>query len=69
LPVLAVMTFRPNFEAAWYGHAHAMPLALPSLERGACQAMIHHLSAGETLAEPVLEHIIAHSAGVPLLVE
>ena len=69
LPILAVMTFRPDFEAAWHGHAHAVPLALPALEHGACQAMIHHLAEGESLAEPVLEHIIVHSAGVPLLVE
>jgi predicted ATPase len=69
LPVLAIMTCRPEFEAVWHGHAHAVPLALTSLERGSCRAMIHHLSAGETLAEPVPEHIIKCSGGVPLLVE
>jgi predicted ATPase len=69
LPVLAIMTCRPEFEAVWHGHAHAVPLALTSLERGPCRAMIHHLSAGETLAEPVPEHIIECSGGVPLLVE
>jgi predicted ATPase len=69
LPVLAIMTFRPEFEAAWRGHAHVMPLALTCLEPGPCEAMIHHLSAGETLAEPVPEHIVECSGGVPLLVE
>jgi predicted ATPase len=67
--VLAVMTFRPEFEVPWQGHAHAVSLALAPLERGPCQAMIQHLSAGETLAEPIVEHIIARSGGVPLLVE
>ena len=31
--------------------------------------MVHHLSAGETLAEPILEHIVERSGGVPMLVE
>jgi predicted ATPase len=69
LPVLAIMTFRPEFEAAWQHHAHAVPLALAALKCGPCRAMVHHLSAGETLAEPTVEHIVARSGGVPLLVE
>jgi predicted ATPase len=68
LPVLAIMTFRPEFEAAWYGRAHAVPLALASLERGPCQAMIYHVAAGATLAEPIVEQILACAGGVPLLV-
>ena len=69
LPVLAIMTFRPEFEPAWRGQAHAVPLALTPLADGPCRAMVHHLSAGETLAEPILEHIVERSGGVPLLVE
>ena len=69
LPVLALMTFRPEFEAAWHGHPHTVPLALTSLGRSPCQAMIKYLAGGRTLAEPVVEHVIARSGGVPLLVE
>jgi predicted ATPase len=69
LPVLAIMTFRPEFQAAWQHHAHAVPLALAALKCGPCRAMVHHLSAGEMLAEPTVEHIVARSGGVPLLVE
>ena len=31
LPVLAIMTFRPEFEPAWRGQVHAVPLALTPL--------------------------------------
>jgi predicted ATPase len=69
LPVLALMTFRPVFEASWDGRARTVPLALAPLERGPCEAMISCLAGSRTLAEPILEQIIARSAGVPLLIE
>lgn len=69
LPVLALMTFRPEFEAAWGSRACAVTIALPCLARDPCRAMVEHLSGAEALAEPVLEEVIARSRGVPLLVE
>ena len=69
LPVLALMTFRPEFEPAWGGHIKVVPIALPRLERDPCRAMMKHLSGAEALPEPVLEAVIARSRGVPLLVE
>jgi predicted ATPase len=69
LPVLAIMTFRPEFEPAWHALPHAVPLALTPLGRRPCRAMIHHLAAGKTLEEPILEDIVACSGGLPLLVE
>ncbi len=68
-PVLAVMTFRPKFAIPWQGHADAVSLALAPLECGPCQAMIQQVSPGETLAEPIVEDIVARSGGVPLFVE
>jgi predicted ATPase len=69
LPVLAVMTFRPEFATPWNGHAHAVQLRLPRLDHGDCRAIIGHLTGGESLAEDVIEQIIAMTDGVPLLVE
>jgi predicted ATPase len=69
LPVLVVMTFRPEFEAVWSGRAGAVPIALPPLERAPCLTILGHLCGPETLAEPVLHEIIARSRGVPLLLE
>lgn len=69
MPVLAVLTSRPEFKAAWNGRAGAVPLALPPLERASCRAMIEHLCDREALAEPVIDDLIGRSGGVPLLVE
>jgi predicted ATPase len=69
LPVLALVTFRPDFEPAWGDRAHVVPLALTPLGHGPCEAMIEHLAMGEALTAPVLEELIARSGGVPLLVE
>jgi predicted ATPase len=69
LPVLAVVTFRPEFAAAWGSRASAVPIALPPLERAYCRTMIEHLYGRAALAEPVLDEIVERSRGVPLLIE
>ena len=69
LPMLALLTFRPEFAASWSRRAHEVQLVLSRLEPGPCQAMIDHLSGSRLLAEPMLEEVIRHSDGVPLLVE
>jgi predicted ATPase len=69
LPMLALLSFRPEFAAAWPGRGDEVQLVLSRLARGPCQAMIDHLSAGRLLAEPLLEELIGRSDGVPLLVE
>ena len=69
LPILALLTFRPEFEAAWRDRAHAVPLELTPLGRRPCRTMIEHLSMGVAPTEPVVEELIARSGGLPLLVE
>ena len=69
LPMFALLSFRPEFSAAWPGRADDVQLVLSRLARGPCEAMIDHLSAGRTLAEPLLEEVLGNSDGVPLLVE
>jgi len=69
LPVLVIVTFRPEFAAPWDSHAHAAPLWLARLDHGDCRAIIDHLTGGEPLAKDVTEEIIAMTQGVPLLIE
>lgn len=69
LPVLAIMTFRPEFAVPWHHHPCATQLSLGSLGWGCCELLIRHLAGGEPLAEPVVEQILARSDGIPLLVE
>jgi predicted ATPase/class 3 adenylate cyclase len=69
LPVLALITFRPEFRPPWTGHAHAMQLSLSRLTRRHGQALVAAVTGGKTLPDDVLDHILAKTDGVPLFVE
>ena len=69
LPVLLVVTYRPEFRPPWAGHAHATALALNRLGRAAAEAIVDRLAAGRRPPEPLLHEIVAKADGVPLFVE
>ena len=69
LPVLLVITFRPEFKPSWIGHPHVTSLTLNRLSRKSGRAMIDRLTAGKTLPTEVLNQIVAKTDGVPLFVE
>jgi class 3 adenylate cyclase/predicted ATPase len=69
LPVLMVMTFRPEFAAPWTGHAHVAQLSLSRLTRRHGEAMVGHLTGGKPLPQPMVDQIVAKTDGVPLFVE
>ena len=69
LPVLVVLTFRPEFTPPWTGQSHATALPLNRLGRREGAAMVERVIAGKTLPAQVLEQILARTDGVPLFVE
>jgi predicted ATPase len=69
LPVLAVITFRPEFEPPWTGVAHASQLTLDRLGRRELATMVDHVTRGRALPPEILEQILARADGVPLFVE
>jgi predicted ATPase/class 3 adenylate cyclase len=69
VPMLHVLTFRPEFVPPWPTHSHMTPLTLNRLERSQVEALIAHLAGGKTLPGEVVQHIIAKTDGVPLFVE
>jgi predicted ATPase len=69
LPVLALLTYRPEFEPPWAGLANASTLALGRLGRRQARAMIDWVAAGKALPYEVVEQILAKTDGVPLFVE
>jgi len=69
LPVLLVITFRPDFTPPWTGHAHTTTLALNRLGRQQGAAIVERLTGGKTLPAEVLDQILAKTDGVPLFVE
>jgi class 3 adenylate cyclase/predicted ATPase len=69
VPMLHVLTYRPEFEMPWPSRSHMTPIVLSRLERPQVEALIAHLARDKTLPSEVVEHIVTKTDGVPLYVE
>jgi class 3 adenylate cyclase/predicted ATPase len=69
LPVLAVMTYRPEFAPQWGGHGHVTVHSLNRLGRSDGRAIAERITAGKALPDEVLNRILQQTDGIPLFVE
>jgi class 3 adenylate cyclase/predicted ATPase len=69
LPVLLVMTFRPDFAPPWIGQPHVTMLMLNRLSQRERATLVDHITGGKTLPAGLLDQIIDRTDGVPLFVE
>ncbi|MFQ5973543.1 MAG: AAA family ATPase, partial [Alphaproteobacteria bacterium] len=69
LPVLVLVTSRPEFAPSWNAYPHVTTHTLNQLGRGHCVALVEKMTAGKALPEEVLELIVAKTDGVPLFIE
>ena len=69
LPVLLVVSFRPEFEPPWVGLPHVTAHPLKRLTRRQGAAMIEHVSGGKALLKGVVDQITGRTDGVPLFIE
>jgi class 3 adenylate cyclase/predicted ATPase len=69
LPVLLVVTFRPEFVPHWTSRPHVTLLTLNRLGRNEGAVLINHLASGRTLPAEVQADILAKTEGIPLFVE
>jgi class 3 adenylate cyclase/predicted ATPase len=69
LPVLALFTFRPAFEAPWIGLPNVSTLTLGRLTRSNVQSMVARVTGGRPLPAEVTEEIVVKTDGNPLFVE
>ena len=69
LPVLVVVTFRPEFRPPWIGQPHVTSLTLNRLSRRHGTAIIERLTGGKVLPPEVQKQIVAKTDGVPLFLE
>ena len=69
VPLLILLTHRPEFQSRWAQHGHVIGLNLSKLTRAQSSAMVSKLAAGKALPGDLLEQIIAKTDGVPLFVE
>ncbi|HEY7299429.1 MAG TPA: AAA family ATPase [Xanthobacteraceae bacterium] len=69
LPVLLVVTFRPDLSPPWIGFPHVTLLTLNRLGKAQARSLVERLTAGKALPSEVLEQILGRTEGVPLFME
>jgi class 3 adenylate cyclase/tetratricopeptide (TPR) repeat protein len=69
LPVLALFTFRPDFEPPWVGLPNVGTLALGRLDRKDVESIVARVTGGRVLPGEVMKQIVAKTDGNPLFVE
>jgi class 3 adenylate cyclase/predicted ATPase len=69
LPVLLLVTFRPEFQPPWAGQPQVTKLALNRLDRRDGTALVAQIARGKAMPEEVVAQIVDRADGVPLFVE
>jgi class 3 adenylate cyclase/tetratricopeptide (TPR) repeat protein len=70
LPVMVIVTFRPEFQSPWANLPHVSPISLPRLAPEQSVALVRQIERENArLPEDVVQEIIGRSDGVPLFLE
>jgi predicted ATPase len=69
LPVLVIVTFRPEFEPHWGGVSHITVHTLNRLEWRQSAAMVDQVTGNDLLPELLKDQIVIKTDGVPLFIE
>jgi len=69
LPVLLVITFRPDFEPPWKAFSHVTSLALNRLSKREVAEFVKYLTGNKSFPDEVIVEIFARTDGIPLFVE
>jgi len=69
VPLLIVLTHRPEFSSRWSHYGHVAALTLTKITRPQSAAMVSRLSDDKALPVDLLEQILGKTDGVPLFIE
>jgi len=69
LPVLLIVTYRPEFQPPWTGQPQVTMLTLNRLDRRDRSALVAQIAGGKALPDEVVDQIVDRTDGVPLFVE
>lgn len=69
LPILALATFRPDYEPPWAGLANVSLLRLDRLDRQEARALVEQVTVGRELPREMMTQIVDRTDGIPLFVE
>ena len=67
--ILLIVTHRPEFDPHWARHGHLTRYSLNRLGADEGRAIAERATGGKSLPSEVLEHVLAHTDGVPLFIE
>ena len=69
LPVLLIVTFRPEFEPPWIGRPYVTALTINRLAERDIEAMIDGVVGNKLILASIRQDIIERTDGIPLFVE
>jgi len=70
LPIMAIATFRPEFQSPWAGQSHVTTLTLARLAQEDSAVLVRQIERDNApLPDDVVQEIVARSDGVPLFLE
>jgi class 3 adenylate cyclase/tetratricopeptide (TPR) repeat protein len=69
LPILVIVTFRPEFQPMWIGQPHVTLHALSRFDRRDSEAIIVGATGGRVLPKELTEQILARTDGIALFIE
>ena len=69
VPLMLLVTSRPEFRAPWPHRSHHTTIALAPLERREVQQMVNEVAALHALSSQTMEALVTRTGGVPLFIE
>ena len=69
LPVLLIVTYRPEFAPPWIGQVAVTAIALSRLGGREAAALAGNIAGGKRLPKDILDRIIERTDGIPLFIE
>lgn len=69
LPVLLLITFRPEFQPPWVGLPHVTMHPLSRLDRRDGASLVQRVAVDKGLPDAIVDEIVTRADGVPLFVE
>jgi class 3 adenylate cyclase/predicted ATPase len=69
LPLLLIVTFRPEFQPPWTGQPQVTMVALNRLDRCDRTTLVEQIAGGKALPDEIVAQIVDRTDGVPLFVE
>jgi class 3 adenylate cyclase/tetratricopeptide (TPR) repeat protein len=69
IPVLLILTFRPDFHPPWSGQAHVTSLMLNRLSRREGTSLVSGVVGNNKMPDDIVAEIVERTDGIPLFVE